>query len=144
MKHGLTVGLRYEHSYTVPKSKIVSALYPEAEAFTTMPPVFATGFMVGFLEWACMLALEPYLEYPTEQTVGTYVAISHLAPTPVGLTVVAHVELIAISERQFRFSVQARDNIDLIADGYHERHLINTERFNARVLAKQNLYHKNS
>ncbi len=51
MKETLKPGIRYEHKFTVPPSKTVPALYPEAEEFLAMPEVFATGFMVGLLEW---------------------------------------------------------------------------------------------
>jgi fluoroacetyl-CoA thioesterase len=50
MKDTLKVGIRYEHKFVVPLSKTVPALYPESEEFVVMPEVFATGFMVGFLE----------------------------------------------------------------------------------------------
>ena len=53
MKETLKPGIRYEHKFVVPQSKTVPALYPESEEFVAMPEVFATGFLVGFLEWAC-------------------------------------------------------------------------------------------
>ena len=59
--------------------KMVPALYPEAPEFQVMPEVFATGFLVGFLEWACMNSVIPHLDWTLEQTVGTHVNISHLA-----------------------------------------------------------------
>ncbi len=57
MRDSLQPGLRYEHRFLVPPSKTVPALYPEAEEFAAMPDVFATGFLVGFLERACIRAL---------------------------------------------------------------------------------------
>lgn len=51
MKDSLKPGIRYEHKFRVPPSKTVPALYPESEEFVAMPEVFATGFLVGFLEW---------------------------------------------------------------------------------------------
>lgn len=50
MKETLKPGIRYEHKFTVPPSKIVPALYPEAKEFQVMPEVFATRFLVGLLE----------------------------------------------------------------------------------------------
>ncbi|WP_165964405.1 hypothetical protein [Actinomadura sp. KC216] len=41
-----------------------------------MPPVFATGFLVGLLEWACVQAVRPYLDWPRGQTVGTFVQVT--------------------------------------------------------------------
>ena len=57
MKPSLKPGIRYEHCFVIPVSKTVPALYPEAEEFVVMPEVFATGFLVGFLEWACIKAI---------------------------------------------------------------------------------------
>ena len=59
--HGeLKEGLLFEFVYTVPENKTVPDLYPEAEEFHLMPKVFATGFMVGLFEWACIRAIKPY------------------------------------------------------------------------------------
>lgn len=54
MKDTLKPGITYEHKFVVPPSKTVPALYPESEEFLAMPEVFATGFLVGLLEWACI------------------------------------------------------------------------------------------
>ena len=71
MKETLKPGIRYEHKYLVPASKTVPALYPESQEFLEMPEVFASGFLVGLLEWACIKAINPYIDWPQEQTVGT-------------------------------------------------------------------------
>jgi len=94
MKDTLKVGIRYEHKFRVPQSKTVPALYPESEEFVAMPEVFATGFLVGFLEWACIKAINPHLNWPQEQTVGTHINVSHEAATPPGLVVTATVEAV--------------------------------------------------
>ena len=137
MKETLKIGIRYEHKFVVPPSKMVPALYPEAEEFVAMPEVFATGFLVGFLEWACIKAINPHLDWPKEQTVGTHIAVSHQAATPAGLQVTATVELIAIEGRKLVFAVEAHDGLDLISTGLHERFIINKERFMARVSEKR-------
>lgn len=121
MDAALKPGLRYQHQFLLPVSKTVPALYPEAKEFQVMPEVLATGFMVGFLDWACIKAVEPYLDWSQEQTLGTHIHVSHLAPTPPGLTVTATVELIAVERRKLIFNVEAHDGIGLIATGTHER-----------------------
>lgn len=136
MKASLKPGIKYEHKFTVPVSKTVPALYPEADEFLAMPEVFATGFMVGFLEWACIKAINPHLDWPQEQTVGTHINVSHEAPTPPGLEVTASVELIAVEGRKLVFSVEAHDGMDLISRGLHERFVINKEKFIAKVGSK--------
>ena len=136
MKETLKPGIRYEHKFVIPQSKTVPALYPESEEFAAMPEVFATGFLVGFLEWACIRAINPHIDWPHEQTLGTHINVSHEAATPPGLEVTATVELIAVEGRRLVFNVEAHDGVDLISRGQHERFVINKEKFVARVGAK--------
>lgn len=137
MKESLKPGIRYQHKFLVPSSKTVPALYPEAEEFVAMPEVFATGFLVGFLEWACIKCVNPHLDWPREQTVGTHIDVSHEAATPPGLEVTATVELVAIEGRKLIFSVEAHDGMELISKGRHERFVIDRERFDAKVGQKK-------
>ena len=94
--------------------------------------------MLGFLEWACIKAVNTHLDWPQEQTVGTHIDVSHEAATPPSLEITATVELIAIEGKKLIFSVEAHDGIDLISKGRHERFIINKEKFDAKVLAKIN------
>ncbi len=136
MKDTLKPGLTYEHRFVVPESKTVPALYPEAEEFGVMPPVFATGFLVGLLEWACIKATNPHIDWPNEQTVGTHVNISHQAATPVGFEVTVKVELLKVEGKKLTFAVEAHDGVDLISKGVHERFVINRDKFMARLNEK--------
>ena len=136
MKESLQPGIRYEHKFRVPPSKTVPALYPEAEEFVAMPEVFATGFLVGLLEWACIKAINPHLDWPREQTVGTHIDVSHTAATPPGLEVTVNVELLAVEGKKLVFAVEAHDGVDLISQGRHERFVIDKARFDARIAAK--------
>lgn len=137
MKDSLKSGIQYEHKFIVPPSKTVPALYPESDEFIVMPEVFATGFLVGFLEWACIKAINPHLDWPHEQTVGTHIDVSHEAATPVGLEVTARVELIAVEGKKLIFHVEAHDGVDLISKGRHERFVINKEKFDAKLEMKK-------
>jgi fluoroacetyl-CoA thioesterase len=135
MKDTLKPGIRYAHKFTVPLSKTVPALYPEAAEFVGMPEVFATGFLVGLLEWACIMAIKPHLE-AQEQSLGTHINVSHEAATPPGLEVTASVELIAVAGRKLTFSVSAHDGMDTISQGTHERFVINREKFDSKLRDK--------
>ena len=123
MKETLKPGISHSLSFTVPEQKMVSRLYPEAPEFQTMPEVFATGYMVGFLEWACLQSVIPHLDWPREQTVGTHVNISHEAATPAGMTVTARVQLVEVDGRRLLFEVEADDGVDTISRGtLRDRH----------------------
>ena len=137
MKDSLQPGISYQHRLVVPASKTVPSLYPEADEFLAMPEVFATGFLVGFLEWACIKAVNPHLDWPHEQTVGTHIDVSHEAATPPGLEVTATVELMEVEGRRLVFAVEAHDGVDLISKGRHERFVISRDKFNAKVGAKR-------
>jgi fluoroacetyl-CoA thioesterase len=136
MKPTLRPGLRYQHQLKVPPSKTVPALYPESEDFLAMPQVFATGFLVGLLEWACLLAIKPHLDGPEELTLGTHIDVSHEAATPPGLLVTATVELVAVEGRKLTFAVEAHDGVDVIARGRHERFVVGRAKFDAKMAAK--------
>jgi fluoroacetyl-CoA thioesterase len=136
MKPTLVPGIEYEMQYSVPPSKTVPALYPEAAEFQEMPEVFATGYLVGLLEWTCVKAVNPHLDWPREQTVGTHINVSHTAATPPGLLVTVKVRLVEVQGRKLAFEVEAHDGIDSITKGTHERFVIDREKFGARVRDK--------
>lgn len=136
MKNSLKPGLTYQFKFRVPSTKTVPHLYPESEMFQQMPEVLATGYMVGLMEWACLEALRPHLDWPGEQSLGTHVNFSHLAATPPGLTVTVDVRLDRIEGRKLAFSLSAHDGVDKIAEGTHERFVIDAARFNAKLSEK--------
>ena len=142
MKDSLKPGLEYELVYRVPESKTVPHLYLEAPEFQVMPKVFATGFMVGLMEWACLLAILPHLDWPAEQTVGTHVNLSHSAATPPGLEVRAKVKLAKVDGRRLAFDIEAHDGVDTICKGTHERFIINAPKFIEKVKAKAEAAHR--
>ena len=98
--------------------------------------VFATPAMVALMEQAAVAAVTPHLP-PGWQTVGVHVDVQHLAATPLGLTVSARAELLAVDGRRLTFRVTAHDDQELIGEGTHQRVLIDLARFQARVTAKQ-------
>jgi fluoroacetyl-CoA thioesterase len=136
MKDTLRPGLTYEFKFRVPENKTVPHLYPESPEFQLMPKVLATGYMVGLLEWACLRAILPHLDWPNEQTVGTLVNFSHTAATPPGMTVTVRVKLEKVEDRKLSFSVVADDGIDKISEGTHERFVIDAARFNRKLAEK--------
>ena len=135
MKEGLTAGLEHTLKFTVTREKTVPHLYPESDSFREMPEVFATGFMVGFMEWACMEALKPFLE-EGERTVGTMINVTHEAATPIGMQVSATVRCVEVDGKRTVWKIVARDEVDVIGQGTHERYLINSEKFIQRLKAK--------
>jgi fluoroacetyl-CoA thioesterase len=136
MKDTLKPGLTSQFKFRIPATKTVPHLYPESEMFQQMPQVLATGFMVGLMEWACIEALRAHLDWPREQSVGIHVNFAHLAATPPGFTVIVDVTLDQVEGRKLTFSLSAHDGVDKIAEGTHQRFVIDAEKFNARVAEK--------
>jgi len=136
MKDTLKPGLIHRLEFKVPENKTVPHLYPEAAEFADMPSVFATGYMVGLMEWACMKVMEPHLD-EGEGSLGVHVNVSHSAATPPGLTVAVDAECLAVNGRRVRFAVSAHDGIDLIGKGEIERFIVAWDRFDRGLAAKR-------
>ncbi len=138
MKDTLKPGLEYEFKFKVPANKTVPHLYPEAEEFQVMPRVFATGFLVGLFEWACIKAINPHLDWPNEQTVGINVNINHSAATPPGFTITVKVKLEKVEGKKLTFQIESPDEPGPNFNRTHERFIINAAKFNACVDKKAN------
>jgi fluoroacetyl-CoA thioesterase len=128
----LKPGLKHSATTRVTEAMAVPASGRVFGSAVEMPPVFATTQMIGLVEWTCVDALQPYL-VPNQRTVGTKVDMTHLAATPIGMAVTAEVELIEIDGRRLRFKVSCRDEAGLIGEGFHERAIIDHDRFMARL-----------
>jgi fluoroacetyl-CoA thioesterase len=132
----LKPGLRHVATLTVGAPLAVPAQAQLFDPSTEMPPVLATANMIAFVEWTCVWALAPYLA-AEQRTVGTRVEMTHTAATPIGMQVTAEVELVAIDGRTLRFKVACRDEKEPIGEGFHERTVIDHDRFMARLERKQ-------
>ncbi|MDD2443638.1 MAG: thioesterase family protein [Desulfotomaculaceae bacterium] len=97
--------------------------------------VFATPAMIGLMEKASLSSVDPLLE-PGFATVGTKVNIKHLAATPIGMNVVVNSLLIEVDGKRLVFEVEARDDVDLIGTGTHERFIVKLDSFFKRAESK--------
>ena len=136
MKDTLQPGIEHKFVFNVSESKLVPALYPESDEFLAMPQVFATGYMVGLIEWTCIQALNPHLDWPREQSVGIHIDVSHIAATPPGLNVTVTAKLVEMEGKRMVFEVEAHDGIDRISRGRHERFIISKEKFDRKMEEK--------
>jgi fluoroacetyl-CoA thioesterase len=135
MKPTLKPGLTHRVTYLVAERTTVPQTYPECPIFAAMPKVFATGFMIILMERACTELLAEHLD-AGQGSVGVHVDVSHLAATPVGMTVAVDAECVEIIDRRVAFKVRAHDGLDLIGEGRHDRFVVDWDKFNARVAAK--------
>jgi len=129
------VGLTYSKTVTVDDALTVPHLASGIGNLSDMPPVFATAYLVAFIEATCIEALQPYLD-ANQRTVGVRIDVSHTAATPVGMRVTAQVELVSVERRKLRFKVECRDEVETIGTGMHDRAIIDAPKFLARARAK--------
>ena len=126
----IPVGLKGEHRCTVTSGIAIDFLGVEGTR------VLGTPFMIMLIEMTARNAMLPLLD-PGYDSVGTEVCVRHLAATPIGMEVTFKTEVIGVDERKVRFKVEAWDAKGRIADGTHERFIVNVERF-AKRLAEKN------
>jgi Predicted thioesterase len=135
MRPILRPGLVETFTFEVPREKTVPFLYPEAPEFQAIPEVFATGYMVGLMEWVCVRALAPALE-DGEGSLGTAINVTHTAATPPGSRVTVTATLERIEGRSLTWRVVARDELDVIGEGTIGRVVVRWDRFNQKLAEK--------
>ena len=96
-----------------------------------MPFVFGTPMMILVMEIASGEAVKAHLPAGWA-TVGSEVNVRHLAPTPMGRTIVATARVIEVSSRSILFAVEAHDGARMIGEGTHRRGAVNLESFAKR------------
>ncbi len=97
--------------------------------------VYATPAMAAFIEQACCQLVDALLP-DGKTTVGVEIKIQHLAPTPVGKTVHARVEVVSTDGSLIDFQARVHDDVELIGSAEHRRAIVDVDRFLKRVEGK--------
>ncbi len=92
--------------------------------------VLSTPVIAALIEKAAYQSIASLLE-PDETTVGTFISISHISPTPESMKIYAFSKLVSISQnqREFSFLVEAYDETGLICKGEHKRVKVKKQKF---------------
>jgi predicted thioesterase len=131
MDFSVKIGASKERKITVSSNQTTSFLW-EGEN------VLSTPSMIAEMEETCRLLLkEQAVPEPEWDSVGTIVEIKHLAATPVGAEVLLKAKVLSVDGRRVMFEVEARDELEKIGEGRHERFIINIPRFRAKFNEKQ-------
>ncbi|MDR3572492.1 MAG: thioesterase family protein [Anaerolineaceae bacterium] len=118
---------------------VTDKLTAAASGTARMAPVLSTPQLISLMESTAHTAIVDKLD-PSQSSVGAEISIKHMAATPAGMEVRVRAELLEVDGRRLRFKVEAWDEIEKIAEGEHERFIIDWERFMNRVeKKKQNL-----
>ena len=120
---------------TASSSLVVTPELTVAHWAEGMPPVFGTPFLVYLMEVAAADAMKPFLPEGWA-SVGVRVNVSHLAATPLGMTVTATAKVVSATEQTATFEVVAYDGVEKVEEGTHVRGAIDLARFERRWRAK--------
>ena len=97
--------------------------------------VYATPAMIALMEETASESVKPGLEVG-QGSVGTCIAIKHLAATPIGMRVRCESELVEVDGRRLVFNITAYDEKEKIGEGTHERFIISNDKFQSKVNSK--------
>lgn len=97
--------------------------------------VLASPKLLALFEEAAIKAMTPGFEQG-EGSVGTNFSFQHLAPTPVGMHVNVTATLIQTDGKRATFRLEASDEKETIAQGEHERAVVDMGRFLGRIAKK--------
>ena len=97
--------------------------------------VLSTPNLILGLERTARNLVFPLLD-PGYDTVGTHVDVYHLAATPMGMNATFRAEVTSVEERRVNFKVEAFDEKQKIAEGTHQRAIVNVARFAAKMQEK--------
>jgi predicted thioesterase len=97
--------------------------------------VLSTPMLFQLIEEAAVACLAPTLA-SDQISLGSYVDLTHIAPTPVGFIVRTEVEVIGVDGRRVNFAFAAFDEREKIAEGTHERYVMERSKFLANLEEK--------
>ena len=125
----ITAGVTREETQKVTSEIAIDFLGIEGARVLSTP-----NLILGLERTSRNLAF-PLLD-PGYDTVGTHVNVYHLAATPLGMTVTYRSEVTSVEERRVNFKVEAFDAKQKIAEGTHQRAIVNVARFAAKMQEK--------
>ena len=125
----IEVGGSREQTWIVERGHLASAFG------SGLVDVLATPVLVGFCEECARRLVEPHLT-TGQKTVGASISLDHLAATPPGMTVTVRATLVEVEGRRLTFEIEARDEVEPVAQARHVRYVIDATRFEARVAEK--------
>jgi fluoroacetyl-CoA thioesterase len=131
MNFAVKIGASKERTVTVNSNQTTSFLWKGEN-------VLSTPSMIAEMEETCRLFLkEEVIPDPEWDSVGTVINVKHLAATPVGAEVFIKAKVVSVDGRRVMFELEARDKLEKIGEGWHERSIINVPRFRVKFNEKQ-------
>lgn len=97
--------------------------------------VYATPSLIRDIEQTCRDFIKDHGD-PNEDSVGMDVSIRHLAPTLPGMAVEMTAKVAAVDGRKVTFEIEAKDDLEKIAEGTHTRFVVDVGKTLERLKAK--------
>ena len=128
MKASLRPGVSRSSLLTVDRDRSIDFMGEDGR-------VYGTPYLVRDIEQTCRDML---LEHGDagEDSVGTDIAIRHVAPTLLGMSVEIMVTVKAVEGHKVSFDVSAKDEIEPICSGTHGRFVVDVGKTIERLKAK--------
>ena len=128
MKESLVAGVTHTRRVEIDKGRTIGFMGEEGR-------VYATPELVRDIEVTCRDLLLEHLD-DGEDSVGTRVELDHTAPTLMGMWVDITVTIADVKGRGISFAITARDPLDAIGKGIHNRFVVDVEQTKGRLKAK--------
>lgn len=97
--------------------------------------VYATPDFVRDIEHTCRDLLLEHAD-AGEDSVGAGIAITHLAPTLLGMAVEITATVAAVEGRKITLDISAKDELEPIGSGSHTRFVVDVKKTHERLKAK--------
>jgi len=128
MSESLQPGLTATRRIDIDRDRTISFMGDECR-------VYSTPRLLYDIEMACRDLLLLHIE-PGKDSVGTRVELDHIAATLMGMWVEITVTLTAVNGGAVAFDFSARDAVEDVARGKHNRFIVNIEKTAQRLKAK--------
>jgi predicted thioesterase len=128
MKDSLKPGATRVNRFTLDRDRTIGFMGEEARTY-------ATPSMVLDIEHTCRELIIANAD-PGEDSVGMEVAVKHLAPTLMGMTVEVTVRVTAVEGRKVLFEATVKDDLDDVGAGTHTRFVVDKAKTFERLKAK--------
>jgi fluoroacetyl-CoA thioesterase len=128
MKSSLKPGVSRTSRLAVDRDRTIGFMGEEGR-------VYATPFLVRDIEHTCRDLILAHAD-AAEDSVGTEIAIKHLAPTLPGMTVEITATVREVDGRRIVFDIAAKDDLEAISSGSHQRFVVDVGKTVERLKAK--------
>ncbi len=125
MKNGFKVGLSQARKFVVDKTRTIDFMGDDCR-------IYGTPEMIRDIEWTCRDMMFEHAD-PGEDSVGFSVSVNHTAPTLLGMEVTITATVAEIDRNKVVFDISAKDPVDAICSGQHERFVVDVQKIAQRL-----------